>query len=296
MDEREAVKSLFNSNYHYWFPYVDGQWRLILNLSAHVDDLQVVGGRTIRDWIHDRLKSRFGTLQRQFLPYPHAGIQQGKVNADTVRLHQDYCWFKMTTFDIGKHRIDNLKADLDSSETATFRSLTCIALWAAPTNPQEACQIRSLQQALNESKLKDLMAINGLPKRLKSHHRGNDGIHFRRPLGPYHAVTVSDASPANKKSDCATEGVASRFAEDCVGKLDTDKSQRLGALEIREELRTLQLRRWFHWQNHWMIVDLLTKYNGYVSKSLFQLLTSSTWIIAGEIRARHNFWKIPGQV
>ena len=48
-------------------------------------------------------------------------------------------------------------------------------------------------------------------------------------------------------------------------------------------------------KNHWIIGDLLTNYNGYVSKSLLQLLTSSTWIFAGEIRVRHHFWKIPGQ-
>ena len=38
-----------------------------------------------------------------------------------------------------------------------------------------------------------------------------------------------------------------------------------------------------------MLVDPLTKYSGYVSKSLFQLLTSGTWTIAGEIRVRHHF-------
>ncbi len=191
----------------------------------------------------------YATLNVKFkLEQEKVKAEQEKVNADTIRLHQDYFCSKMTTFDIGKHRIDNLESDLDASETTTFRSLTCSALWAAQTNPQEACQITSLQQALKEPKVKDLVAINSVIKRLKSPNREKFGIYFRRLQGPYRAVTVSDASPANKKSDYATEGVAALIAEDRLGKLDTDKSQRLGVLAIREERRTLRLRRWFHLQ------------------------------------------------
>jgi hypothetical protein len=68
-----------------------------------------------------------------------------------------------------------------------------------------------------------------------------------------------------------------------------DKSQRLGVLAIREERRSLRLRRLFHVRTHWMLVDQLTKHNGYVSRSLMELLTSGHWSIGGTIRVREHF-------
>ena len=68
-----------------------------------------------------------------------------------------------------------------------------------------------------------------------------------------------------------------------------DKSQRLGVLAIREERRSQRLRRLFHVRTHWMLADPLTKFEGYVSKSLHELLTAGVWNIDGLVRVRHNF-------
>ena len=399
VDDCEAIKSLFDNNYLYWLQKIDGQWHLILVLTAHVDDLQITGGQKMRDWLHGRLESRFGELKRQRLPYTHAGIQQERIGTDCLRLHQDHFCSKLATTTIGKHRLDNLESPLDASETTTFRSLTCSALWAAQTNPQEVCQITSLQTALKKPMVKDLVSINQVIKRLKSPNREKWGIWFRRLEPPYRCVTVSDASPATKKSDYATEGICATLAEDRLPRCTTDdndfldpslvkflggkfhllassstkakrvshstshaetnaaartvplgqligmrltepdlyiyfnpkpltpllllqmddsmhrllphdhlvdcmdlwelacglrgipqdKGQRLGVLAIREERRSLRLRRLFHVRTHWMLCDPLTKFSGYVSKSLFELLTSGVWTLDGTIRVRHQF-------
>jgi len=68
-----------------------------------------------------------------------------------------------------------------------------------------------------------------------------------------------------------------------------DKGQRLGVLVIREERRSLRLRRLYHIRTHYMLADLLTKYIGYVSKSLHELETSGFWSIHGPLRVRHGF-------
>ena len=68
-----------------------------------------------------------------------------------------------------------------------------------------------------------------------------------------------------------------------------DKSQRLGVLSIREERRTLRLRRFMHLRTHWMLADLLTKHSGYVSKSLHELLSSGHWSVESDIRMRQHF-------
>ena len=68
-----------------------------------------------------------------------------------------------------------------------------------------------------------------------------------------------------------------------------DKSQRLGVLAIREERRSERIRRFFHVTTHYMLCDLLTKYSGYFSKSLQELLTCGCWTVDGKLRVRHKF-------
>ena len=68
-----------------------------------------------------------------------------------------------------------------------------------------------------------------------------------------------------------------------------DKSQRLGVLAIREERRTLRLRRFFHVRTHWMLADWLTKHTGYVSKCMFEMLSCGHWTIESFVRVRQHF-------
>ena len=72
-----------------------------------------------------------------------------------------------------------------------------------------------------------------------------------------------------------------------------DKGQRLGVLVIREERRSLRHRRLYHVTTHYMLADLLTKYMGYVSKSLHELETSGHWTIKGPLRVREGFGSAP---
>ena len=70
-----------------------------------------------------------------------------------------------------------------------------------------------------------------------------------------------------------------------------DKSQRLGILAIREERRSLRLRRLYHVTTHYMLCDLLTKYSGYFSRSLQELVTCGIWTVSGKVRVREHFGK-----
>lgn len=80
--------------------------------------------------------------------------------------------------------MDNPLDDLAKAETITFRSLTYSALWATQTNPQEICQITSLQQSLKSPKVQDLMSINTVIKRLKSPSREKYGLWCRKLSPP----------------------------------------------------------------------------------------------------------------
>ena len=77
----------------------------------------------------------------------------------------------------------------------------------------------------------------------------------------------------------------------CCGLRGTpqDKSQRLGILSLREERRTLRLRRLYHVRTKWMVSDMLTKYLGADSKSLLELTTTGCWTIGGTLRVRQGF-------
>ena len=77
----------------------------------------------------------------------------------------------------------------------------------------------------------------------------------------------------------------------CCGQKGTpqDKSQRLGVLSLREERRTLRLRRLFHIRTKWMLADRLTKFIGADSHSLMELATSGSWTINGLVRVRQGF-------
>ena len=79
----------------------------------------------------------------------------------------------------------------------------------------------------------------------------------------------------------------------CCGLRGTpqDKSQRLGVLSLREERRTLRLRRLFHIRTTWMLADRLTKSIGADSNSLLELITSGRWTVHSPIRVRQGFGK-----
>ena len=81
--------------------------------------------------------------------------------------------------------------------------------------------------------------------------------------------------------------------EFCCGLQGTpqDKSQRLGVLSLREERRTLRLRRLFHTRTSWMLADMLTKATGVDSRSLLELITCGCWSVAAPIRVRQGFGK-----
>ena len=70
-----------------------------------------------------------------------------------------------------------------------------------------------------------------------------------------------------------------------------DKGQRLGVLAIREERKSLRLRRLFHFNTQWMLADQLTKFLGYVSPTLMELISSGHWTVAGNVCVREGFGK-----
>ena len=81
------------------------------------------------------------------------------------------------------------------------------------------------------------------------------------------------------------------FWELCCGYrgIPQDKSQRLAVLAIREERRTLRLRRLFHMRTASMLSDMLTKVSGWDSYSLKELVTTGWWTIREVLRVRTLF-------
>ena len=79
----------------------------------------------------------------------------------------------------------------------------------------------------------------------------------------------------------------------CCGLRGTpqDKSQRLRVLSLREERRTLRLRRPFHTRASWMLVDMFTKATGVDSRSLLEMITSDCWTVQAPTRVRQGFGK-----
>ena len=77
----------------------------------------------------------------------------------------------------------------------------------------------------------------------------------------------------------------------CCGNrgMPQDKSQRLGVLAIREERRTLRLRRLYHVRTECMLSDMLTKSSGVDSRSLLELLSSGYWTVYCIVRVRQGF-------
>ena len=81
--------------------------------------------------------------------------------------------------------------------------------------------------------------INLIIKRLR---RKNDkfGIYYRRMIGPYRIVVVTDASSANKTSSFATEGIVIGLCPDRLTAVTVDKHDYL------EDNLVYQLSGYFH--------------------------------------------------
>ena len=393
-----AKASYFDDNYLYWYKHINGEPRLVLLMTIHVDDLQLAGSTFWRTWLHKMLTDRFGELKRQSIPYTHAGIQLEWFSSTCLRLHQDKFCEALDTCTIPKDRLNDPESKCTPTEHKQFRSLTCGALWACQTRLDELYNVVSLQTKLAGPQIKDLIMINTIIKRLKKKH-DKFGIYYRHMTGPYRIVVVTDASSANKTSSFATEGIVIGLCPDrlsnikvdkhdyldetlvqtlsgefhvlhassqkskrishstshaetlaaakgipmgqiiglrlcepevvhtyqvrrpldlqemldagrlpipidawvdcmdlwelCCGLRGTpqDKSQRLGVLSLREERRTLRLRRLYHIRTSWMLADMLTKSTGVDSRSLLGLITSGCWRVHAPIRVRQGFGK-----
>ena len=112
--------------------------------------------------------------------------------------------------------------------------------------------------------------------------------HVRRPLDLQEMLDAGRLPiPIDAWIDCMD------LWELCCGLRGTpqDKSQRLGVLSLREERRTLRLRRLFHTRTSWMLADMLTKSTGVDSRSLLELITSGCWTVRSPIRVRQGFGK-----
>ena len=217
-----AISSVFDDNYLYWLENINGEKRLTLVMTAHVDDLQTTGSKSRRDWIYKHLERRFGKLKRQQMPYTHAGIQLDRLSSDCVRLHQDQFCSKLELYKISKERTKQSEEPCTPEEVFEFRSLTCSALWACQTRMEEQYPVVSLQSYLQKPLVKHLLAINTVVKRLRK-TGDNFGIYFWRLKPPLHILTISDASSANKTSDRASEGLILALAEDRLPQINSDK-------------------------------------------------------------------------
>jgi hypothetical protein len=217
-----AITSSFDDNYLFWLEVVNGEKRLILIMTLHVDDLQLTGATKYRTWIHGKLTARFGLLKRQTIPYTHAGIQLEWITEDCLRLHQDKFCEAMETVKIDKTRMAQSEDHCTTEEHTQFRSLTCASLWACQTRLDEICNVISLQTKLQAPLVKDLVAANNLVRRLKK-NSDKFGLYYRRITGPFRIVVVTDASSANKTSSFATEGITIGIASDKMPEIHCDK-------------------------------------------------------------------------
>ena len=58
------------------------------SVTAHVDDLKVIGKRSWLDFCYDRMTKRFGTLSRQVLPLQHVGVMHRELS-NGIKLEQE---------------------------------------------------------------------------------------------------------------------------------------------------------------------------------------------------------------
>ena len=176
--------------------------------------------------VDHNLQSLSNSQLYRALPNGHTNIRTEihyhYTRPDTLRLHQDKFCEALTTTTIPKHRLQDPEAKCTPDEHKTFRSLTCGALWACQTRLDELFNVVSLQTKLAGPQIKDLVMINLIIKRLR---RKNDkfGIYYRRMVGPYRIVVVTDASSANKTSSFATEGIVIGLCPDRLPTVTVDK-------------------------------------------------------------------------
>ena len=231
-NECEAKTSVFDENYLYWIKTENHRPVLILVMTVHVDDLQLTGAKVYRDWIHDKLEKRFGKLKRQTMPYTHAGLQLEQLNPNILLLHQDHFTSKLQLIVIDKQRLQLPTSPCTPEETTSFRSAVCGALWACQTRVDELCAVTALQTYLKTPCVQQMIDANALIRRLR---RPNEkiGIFFRRIYPPFRTLTVSDASPSNKSSNFATEGIITLLCEDRLPTIATDNNDYLDEQQVQ---------------------------------------------------------------
>ena len=232
ISKANACKSVFDDNYLMVFCEYDHGWELVIVFTVHVDDLLLAGSRSSLRWIKGILEQRFGELKEQRMPFTHTGLELEMVNKDCLRLHQDSFNQKLTLHTFEGDRARDPEAICTSAETTSFRSICCACLWGAQTRPEELCSITGLQQKLKAPQIKDLILVNTVVKRLRK-VSSPTGIYFWRLTPPLHAIVVTDASGANKRSDYAVEGIAMLISEDKTGKLHPDKNDFISGTAVQ---------------------------------------------------------------
>jgi len=198
------------------------QNKLILCLSAHVDDLKVCGTPQAYAELKEVLEKDFGKLTEKCAfesELEHCGIIHQQHRDYSIVLHQNHYVSQLRPAEIPLALIDKPEHPL-SQETelfATFQALLGCVGWTAQTRPDGCVYISALQRATSHATVGHLKKLNKLLKYLRTKPCGLTYRNFG--VEKLKCLCISDSAFRREDPSClAMRGAMIGRCEDVEGK------------------------------------------------------------------------------
>ena len=191
--------------------------KLVLFLSAHVDDLKLGGEDKWVDWLIEHLEQVFGKLKVKRNNFEHCGLLHEQcLKTKNIKVHQNHYTknlqlINLSNIDMSDHTV---KASKDLHDA--FMSLLGGVGWLCQTRPEICVYVQALQRVNHSPTLGAIVKLNTLTKWVK--RKQVHVLYQQLQTSRLRIIAISDA--AYRRED--QSGLAMRGAMICLAELHPD--------------------------------------------------------------------------
>ena len=194
---------------YYWHDQKTG--KLVMLLSAHVDDLKITGTAGMIEMVLSSLTAMFGKLKVQRKHFEHCGVMYDQDKDFTITTHQNHYVLGLKAVDMTTVDVTKPLTALTTSQHSDYLSLLGGLSWLSQTRLDMCIYVQALQRAAQSPTVGHLQRLNCVVKWVR---RKPAYLHYRQLSGPIKVAVISDAAFRREdKTGLAMRGCIIALAE-----------------------------------------------------------------------------------
>ena len=177
----------------------NGNPRLVLILSTHVDDLKLAGEDAEVKEVLRLLEAEFDALKIEKGTFEHCGVKHKQNEDFSIDVSQQHYAEQLRPMNVQHLKISAKDAKLVAQDYSSFRSLLGGVAWMTQTRPDVAVYISYLQRNMDSPEAQHAIDLNRVLRYIK---RKPLTITYRAVDKPWRMIVISDSAFQSKDQDC----------------------------------------------------------------------------------------------